>query len=37
LNAYEWMGMIAAHEIRHTKQMKEIAGKLPKVIAILQK
>ena len=37
LNAYEWMVMIAAHEIRHTKQMKEIAGKLPKVIAILQK
>jgi hypothetical protein len=37
LNAYDWMVMIAAHEVRHTKQMREIAAKLPKVIAILQK
>jgi hypothetical protein len=37
LNMYEWMAMIAGHEIRHTKQMREICGKLPKVIAILQK
>lgn len=28
LNAYEWMEMIAAHQIRHTKQMKEIEEKL---------
>jgi DinB superfamily len=31
LNLYEWFQMIASHEIRHTKQMKEIAGRLPKV------
>jgi len=37
LNAYEWFQMIASHEVRHTKQMKEIAAVLPKVVAILQK
>jgi hypothetical protein len=37
LNAYEWFQMIASHEVRHTKQMKEIAAALPKVVAILQK
>jgi hypothetical protein len=37
LNAYEWLQMIALHEVRHTKQMKEIAAALPKVVAILQK
>jgi len=37
LNAYEWLQMIASHEVRHTKQMKEIAAALPKVVAILQK
>ncbi len=41
LNAYEWMVLIAGHEIRHTKQMREIAAKLPKslpkAVAILQK
>jgi len=37
LNAYEWFQMIASHEVRHTKQMKEIANSLPKVVAILQK
>ena len=37
LNAHEWLQMIASHEVRHTKQMKEIAGSLPKVVAILQK
>ena len=37
LNAYEWLQMIASHEVRHTKQMKEIADSLPKVVAILQK
>jgi len=30
LNAYEWLQFIASHEIRHTKQMREIAGTLPK-------
>lgn len=37
LNAYEWMEMIAGHEIRHTKQMREIASSLPKVVTSLQK
>lgn len=37
LNGYEWLQMIASHEVRHTKQMKEIAAALPKVVAILQK
>ena len=29
LNIYEWFEMIAAHQISHTKQMKEIAAQLP--------
>jgi hypothetical protein len=37
LNAYEWMEMIAGHEVWHTKQMREIANSLPKVVASLQK
>jgi len=37
LNLYEWFQMIASHEVRHTKQMKEIGGSLPKVVASLQK
>jgi len=37
LNLYEWMEMIAGHEIRHTKQMREIAASLPKVVVTLQK
>lgn len=28
LNAYEWMEMIAAHQLRHTKQVREIGTKL---------
>jgi hypothetical protein len=32
LNGYEWFEMIASHEIRHTKQMREIAARLPKVV-----
>ncbi len=28
LNAYEWMEMIAAHQLRHTKQIREIEAKL---------
>jgi uncharacterized damage-inducible protein DinB len=35
LNAYEWMQFIAAHEIRHTKQMREIAATLPKTVESL--
>ena len=37
LNMYEWLQMVASHEIRHTKQMREIAATLPKVVANLQK
>jgi hypothetical protein len=37
LNTYEWLQMIASHEVRHTKQMKEITAALPKAVAILQK
>jgi uncharacterized damage-inducible protein DinB len=37
LNVYEWMRFLAAHEVRHTKQMREIAASLPKAIETLQK
>jgi len=37
LNGYEWLQLIASHEIRHTKQMNEIAASLRKVVANLQK
>jgi hypothetical protein len=37
LNMYQWLQMIASHELRHTKQMREIAAALPKVVANLQK
>jgi hypothetical protein len=37
LNLYEWMEMIAGHEVRHTKQMREIAASLPKAVTSLQK
>lgn len=36
LNAYEWFQMIASHELRHTKQMNEIAESLPKSVTRLQ-
>ena len=32
LNGYEWFELIASHEIRHTKQMREITARLPKVV-----
>jgi uncharacterized damage-inducible protein DinB len=32
LNVYEWFEMIASHEIRHTKQMRELAARLPKAV-----
>jgi hypothetical protein len=28
LNIYEWMEMLAAHQLRHTKQIREIEAKL---------
>jgi uncharacterized damage-inducible protein DinB len=37
LNIYEWIQFLAAHEVRHTKQMREIAASLPKAIDSLQK
>ena len=37
LNVYEWLQFIASHEVRHTKQMREIAASLPKAIESLQK
>jgi uncharacterized damage-inducible protein DinB len=37
LNTYEWFHMIAAHEIRHTKQVLEIASNLPKHVENRQK
>lgn len=36
LNVYQWFEMIAAHQIRHGKQVKAIAGRLPKVVEISQ-
>jgi hypothetical protein len=37
LNIYEWFEMIAAHQLRHTKQIREIAAGLPKVVGSSQK
>jgi uncharacterized damage-inducible protein DinB len=36
-NMYDWFQFVAAHEARHEKQMREIAARLPKAIASLQK
>jgi hypothetical protein len=37
LNIYEWFEMIAAHQLRHTKQIRELAAVLPKVVGNSQK
>lgn len=37
LRADEWFAFVACHELRHEKQMREIAGALPKAIAASQK
>lgn len=37
MDLYCWLQLIASHEIRHTKQIKEITANLPKVVASLQK
>ncbi len=37
LNAYDWLQFIASHEIRHMKQMREIAHALPKTVTSSQK
>lgn len=36
LNVYKWFEMIAAHQLRHSKQMREIGKQLPKVVGISQ-
>ena len=36
-NLLEWFQMIASHQIRHTKQMQEVAVSLPKTITTPQK
>jgi hypothetical protein len=36
-NLLEWFQVIASHEVRHSKQMKEIAAALPKIVATLDK
>jgi len=37
LNTYQWFQLIASHELRHTKQMREIVTSLPKTVRRLQK
>jgi hypothetical protein len=37
LNMYGWFELIAAHELRHQKQIRQIVEDLPKAIASLQK
>ena len=37
LNMYAWFRLIASHEIRHTKQMREIAHVLSKTVTSSQK
>ncbi len=37
LNTYEWFQLIASHEVRHSKQMSEIAAALPKSVTTLEK
>ena len=36
LNAYEWFQLIASHEVRHSKQMQEIAVALLKSVTTLE-
>ena len=33
LNVYEWLRFLGSHEVRHTKQMREIVDRLPKSVA----
>jgi hypothetical protein len=37
LNFYEWFEFVGSHQIRHRKQMQEIADNFPKPVATLQK
>jgi hypothetical protein len=34
LNAYQWFSFLGSHQIRHEKQMREIAAALPKPISV---
>jgi len=36
-NLLEWFQVIASHQVRHAKQMKEIAAAIPKIVATLNK
>jgi len=37
LSLYDWLCFVASHEIRHTKQMREIAAGLPKSVESLRR
>jgi len=37
LNGYEWFLFLASHQIRHEKQMREIAANLPEAVQNSQK
>jgi DinB superfamily len=37
LNVYQWFEMIGAHQVRHTKQIREVAARLPKDVGKSQK
>jgi DinB superfamily len=37
LNAYEWFSFLGSHQIRHEKQMREIAASLPRTTQISAK
>ena len=37
LSFYTWFELIAAHETRHTKQVKEISAQIPNLVESLQK
>lgn len=36
-NLYQWFQVIASHQVRHAKQMREIAAALPKTVTSLHK
>ena len=36
-NLCQWFQVIASHQVRHSKQMREIASALPKTVTTLQK
>jgi hypothetical protein len=37
LNTYQWFALLGAHQIRHEKQIREIAAQLPSTISSSQK